>query len=261
MKAGAVKLISNGVLGDLTVGGEALGVDSMIKANDFVISATDGTKNLVQNKDYTLKNGGVIFSKTYLASFGGERTVKVNIGYRIHTFKATGTMKGDWKKVEGQWKYQYVDETYAKSKWEEIDGNWYYFDEDGIMESDTYRGGYYIAKNGAWDGKAKAAGWKRDSKGWWYSLGGGAYLKNCWKMIDGKWYYFDKSGYMASNEFVKGYWVSSNGTQTDPVICKWHKNSKGWWYGASDGWYAKSRSYRIDGKTYSFNKAGYCTNP
>ena len=261
VKAGAVKLISNGVLGDLTVGGEAKGVDSMIKADDFVISATDGTKNLVQNKDFTLKDGGVTFSEAYLASFGGERTVKLNIGYRIHSFKATGTMKGVWKKVSGQWKYQYVDKTFAKSTWEEIGGKWYYFDKNGIMESNAYRGGYYLTKSGAWDGKAVVSGWTKDSDGWWFRLTGGSYLKNTWKKINGKWYYFNKSGYMASNEFVKGYWVRSDGAQTDPVIYKWHKDSKGWWYGKSGGWYAKSKSYRIDGKTYSFNKAGYCTNP
>ena len=47
------------------------------------------------------KEGGVTFSEAYLASLGGERTVKLNIGYRIHTFKAAGTMKGVWKKVSG----------------------------------------------------------------------------------------------------------------------------------------------------------------
>ena len=57
--------------------------------------------------------------------------MKVNIGYRIHTFKATGTMKGDWKKVDGQWKYQYVDETYAKSRSYRIDGKTYSFNKAG----------------------------------------------------------------------------------------------------------------------------------
>ena len=63
--AGSVKLISNGILGDLTAGGDAVGVNSMIKADDYVISVTDGTKSLVQNKDYTLKDGWYAKSRSY----------------------------------------------------------------------------------------------------------------------------------------------------------------------------------------------------
>ena len=79
-----------------------------------------------------------------------------------------------------------------------------------------------------------------------------------WAKIDGKWYYFDKDGLMAENEFVKGYWIDKNGACTDTVKYGWHRTSKGWWYGAVGGWYAKSRTYTIDGVSCTFDKRGYC---
>ena len=84
-----------------------------------------------------------------------------------------------------------------------------------------------------------------------------ALKKDGWKMINGRWYYFRKSGYAAQNEFVKGRWIGSNCAWADPVKYSWHKTAQGWWYGASGGWYAKNKTYVIDGKSYSFDKLGY----
>ena len=91
---------------------------------------------------------------------------------------------------------------YAKNQWQKIDGKWYFFDKEGYMETNAYRQGYYLNAKGVWDGKAKVAGWKQDSKGWYYSLGGKNFLKNCWKKIDGKWYYFKANGYAAQKRIV-----------------------------------------------------------
>ncbi len=170
--------------------------------------------------------------------------------------KATG-----WKQDSKGWRYSLGGKNYLKNGWKKIDGKWYFFDKEGLMEANAYRQGYYFTANGAWDGKAKAAGWKQDSKGWWYSLGGKNYLKNGWKKIDGKWYYFKANGYIAVNEFVQGWWLDRNGVQSDPVKYSWHKTGKGWWYGAAGGWYAKGKAYTIDGVSYKFDKNGYCTNP
>ena len=62
---------------------------------------------------------------------------------------------------------------------------------------------------------------------------------------------------MVTIEFVQGWWVGRNGVQSDPVKYGWHKSGSKWWYGVKDGWYAKSKSYIIDGKTYAFDKDGY----
>ena len=34
-----------------------------------------------------------------------------------------------------------------------------------------------------------SAQWKSNSTGWWYAEGN-SYAKNCWRLIDGKWYYY-----------------------------------------------------------------------
>ena len=109
--------------------------------------------------------------------------------------------------------------------------------------------------------RIKPTGWKQNKTGWWYSLEGRSYLFDTWKKVDGRWYYFKADGYAAANEFVRGWWCNSNCVQNDPVKYSWHKNSRGWWYGVTGGWYAKNATYIIDGVAYTFDKDGYCTNP
>ena len=164
---------------------------------------------------------------------------------------------GKWHKNSKGWWFGDNLGWYAKNQWQKIDGKWYFFDKEGYMEANAYRQGYYLKANGAWDGKAKVAGWKQDSKGWWYSLGSSDVLKNGWKKIDGNWYYFKATGYIAINEFVQGWWLNKAGAWKDPVQCSWHKAGSKWWYGTKDGWYAKGKSYTIDGKKYTFDKKGY----
>ena len=171
--------------------------------------------------------------------------------------KPSNKTVGSWhENKKGKW-YGDTSGWYAKNQWQKIDGKWYFFDKEGYMEKNSYRQGYYLTANGVWDGKAKVAGWKQDSKGWWYSLGGSNFLKNGWKKINGNWYYFKAKGYIAISEFVQGWWVNKTGAWKDPVHYSWHKSGNRWWYGVKDGWYAKSKSYTINGKKYTFDKKGY----
>ncbi len=174
---------------------------------------------------------------------------------------STHPYKAEWKTVTGGKRYVDSKGNYLKSRWATIDGKKYYFNEKGYMEANAYRSGYYLTKSGARSDKGKAS-WKKNSKGWWYQLADRSYLKKCWMMIDGKWYYFKADGYAAQNEWVKGYyWLGSNCAWTYQPKGSWNKDSKGWWFGDTSGWYAKSKAYIIAGKSYSFNKSGYCTNP
>jgi hypothetical protein len=118
-----------------------------------------------------------------------------------------------------------------------VDGKWY--NKDG---SQTY---------------SATGSWKKNNKGIWYEDTKGWYPRNRWQKIDGKWYYFKSSGYAAVNEFVQGWWVGSNGAWNDPVHYSWHKSGGKWWYGVIGGWYAKNKTYTIDGKTYTFDSHGY----
>ena len=149
-----------------------------------------------------------------------------------------------------------VTVTNPKNRWVRIDGLWYYYDKNGNREKDAYRKGYYLTDTGEWDEKPAAAGWKQDKKGWWYSVSG-SYVRSTWNKIDGVWYYFKASGYLAQNEFVNGWWLGKNYVWSYPYRAKWHRNSRGWWYGDESGWYAKNASYVIDGVKYTFDAKGY----
>ena len=103
-----------------------------------------------------------------------------------------------------------------------------------------------------------STGWKHNDIGWWYVTNkSGSYYKNTWQKINGKWYYFKKDGYMASAEYWGGYWVNPNGSWTYVPKATWKKNPTGWWYGDTAGWFAKGRTYEINGVKYHFNSRGY----
>ena len=117
--------------------------------------------------------------------------------------------------------------------------------------------------NGLWynaDGTQDYPGilsWKCNSTGWWVEDTLGWYPVSQWQKIDGLWYYFDASGYMASSEWVDGYWLSSDGAWDYPETGSWSSDKNGWWYGDTSGWYASSRWQKIDGYWYYFNNSGY----
>ena len=166
-----------------------------------------------------------------------------------------------WKKYSKGWRYEMPDESYPQNAWMKIDGKWYFFDEDGYMEENAYREGYYLKKNGAWDGVNKKAGWRKTSTGWWYSLPDGSWLAKTWKKIDGKWYYFHADGYIAECEYVDGYYIGKDGAWDGSKKASWKQDSNGWYYSDTSGWYAKNRTLVIDGKSYTFDAKGYCVNP
>ncbi|MCR4838053.1 MAG: hypothetical protein K5897_03835 [Eubacterium sp.] len=90
-----------------------------------------------------------------------------------------------------------IHEFYGDCSSEWVSGRW--FDKKGIMEKDAYRSGYYLQKNGAWDGKGKVSGWIQDEEGWYFALNkSSSYLKNIWKKINGSWYR-KKNGWYAKN--------------------------------------------------------------
>lgn len=166
-----------------------------------------------------------------------------------------------WKKYSSGWRYEMPDDSYPQNEWMKIDGKWYFFDKDGYMEENAYREGYYLKKNGAWDGVNKKAGWRKTSTGWWYSLPDGSWLAKTWKKINGKWYYFHADGYIAECEYVDGYYIGKDGAWDGSRKASWKQDSNGWYYGDASGWYAKNRTLVIDGKSYSFDAKGYCVNP
>ena len=114
---------------------------------------------------------------------------------------------GTWKLSSGRWWYEYSNGSYAHSEY--IDGYW--LDGSGWYDS-------------AWNGS-----WKSDSRGWWFQSGSW-YPTAEWLKIDGEWYYFKASGYMACNEWVGNYYLKSSGAMAkNEWIGEYYVGSDGAW--------------------------------
>lgn len=59
---------------------------------------------------------------------------------------------------------------------------------------------------------AFAGTWVNDGMNWWYRYEDGNYPQGKWEQINGIWYYFYESGYMASDTYTPdGYYVNADG--------------------------------------------------
>jgi len=115
-----------------------------------------------------------------------------------------------WKKNFTGWWVEDTTGWYPINQWQKIDGVWYYFDSYGYMASNEWYNGYWFNEDGSWNPKYKMT-WKCNSKGWWIEDKTGWWPSNQWQKIDGKWYYFNASGYMVTNTRIDGYWLGADG--------------------------------------------------
>ena len=99
--------------------------------------------------------------------------------------------------------------------------------------------------------------WKCDSNGWWIENKNGTYVQNQWIKISGVWYYFKTDGYMASSEWIDGYWIGADGSWTYEGYGQWMESPNGWYFVDSSNWYPQSKWQKIDGNWYYFDAEGY----
>ena len=116
----------------------------------------------------------------------------------------------EWKCNSTGWWVEDSSGWYPVSQWQKIDGKWYYFLDSGYMDYSEYRDGYWLGADGSVvDGYQGE--WKSDSKGWWFEDTSGWYPQSQWLWINGKCYYFESDGYLATSQYVDGYWVGADG--------------------------------------------------
>ena len=116
--------------------------------------------------------------------------------------------------------------------------------------------------------------WVTDGYRWAWQCNNGAYLRNGWYLIDGRYYYFDGNGYMSSG-WVRGrdswYYLGNDGA----MQTGWVKSDGRWYYLGNDGamqtgwakiggrWYylgsdgaMYSGTHTIEGRSYEFSDSG-----
>ena len=136
--------------------------------------------------------------------------------------------------------------------WVQSGSNWYHFQNNG----------------------KRTLGFKKVGKHMYYfNTSTGLMLKNSWKKINGKHYFFESSGRMARSKWVQGvYYVNQNGVrQVNKWIGKyfvgnngkWIKNFNGGWRKIGSKWYYYAKNGRKQtgwlshkNKRYYLNKNG-----
>ena len=86
--------------------------------------------------------------------------------------------------------------------------------------------------------EAPKKGWQQDDKGYWYARANGSYPKSEFEYIEENksWFYFDGSGYMYSDKWLKHtdgkwYWFDKDGY----MATSWKKVADKWYYFNRDG--------------------------
>ena len=138
-----------------------------------------------------------------------------------------------WSKLQDKWYYANAYGKISQQKWDKIGGVWYYFDQDGVMLSNTIFDGYLFTNSGAMAENS----WVKQDGQWYYALSSGKVIKNKWDKISGTWYYFNKDATMASNQWQGSYYLKASGAMAEK---EWifDKNYDSWFYLKSGGAYA-----------------------
>ena len=173
----------------------------------------------IQGKWYYFNKDGIMLSDTI---FDG------------YILTSSGAMvDSGWSKLQDKWYYANAYGKISQQKWDKIGGVWYYFDQDGVMLSNTIFDGYLFTNSGAMAENS----WVKQDGQWYYSLSSGKVIKNKWDKISGTWYYFNKDATMASNQWQGSYYLKASGAMAEK---EWifDKNYDSWFYLKSGGAYA-----------------------
>ena len=202
--------------------------------------AMDGTWKLA--KDGRIATGWQTWDKNlyYLNSNGSMKANEAfTDGGKLYFFRSWGgAYKNCWYTSGGKKYYLHDNSAAYQNEWLKADGKWYYFQSDSTMATDTWIDNYYVDASGVWiPSKEKPTDkWITSGNRKWYRHADGSYTKNDWEVIDGKYYRFDKDGWM-----VTGWQKIGN-------VTYYMDKTTGERYG--EGW------HWIDGNCYYMNANG-----
>ena len=155
--------------------------------------------------------------------------------------------KEGWQKENNQWRY--YEDNQPVSNWKKIAGVWYYFNQDGIMLSNTIFNDYLLNNSGA----LAESSWVKIDNQWYYSTEDGKVTRNNWKKIAGVWYRFNENGIMISNAVYDDYLFKASGVLAEN---SWVKIGDKWYYGNQEGKINRDKWAKIDGQWYRFDESG-----
>ena len=155
--------------------------------------------------------------------------------------------KEGWQKENNQWRY--YENNQPVSNWKKIAGVWYYFNQDGIMLSNTIFNDYLLNNSGA----LTESSWVKIDNQWYYATEDGKVTRNNWKKIAGVWYRFDENGIMISNAIYDDYLFKASGAIAEN---SWVKIGDKWYYGDQEGKINRDKWAKIDGQWYRFDESG-----
>ncbi|EIF38945.1 MULTISPECIES: glucosaminidase domain-containing protein [unclassified Streptococcus] len=155
--------------------------------------------------------------------------------------------KEGWQKENNQWRY--YEDNQPVSNWKKIAGVWYYFNQDGIMLSNTIFNDYLLNNSGA----LAESSWVKIDNQWYYATEDGKVTRNNWKKIAGVWYRFDENGIMISNAVYDDYLFKASGVLAEN---SWVKIGDKWYYGDQEGKINRDKWAKIDGQWYRFDESG-----
>ena len=155
--------------------------------------------------------------------------------------------KEGWQKENNQWRY--YEDNQPVSNWKKIAGVWYYFNQDGIMLSNTIFNDYLLNNSGA----LAESSWVKIDNQWYYATEDGKVTRNNWKKIAGIWYRFDENGIMISNAVYDNYLFKASGVLAEN---SWVKIGDKWYYGNQEGKIIRNKWEKINGSWYRFDESG-----
>jgi uncharacterized repeat protein (TIGR02543 family) len=219
---------------DLTINNDIVFMASWTSIDYNITYILNGGTNNIYNINSTTKKAvsfydpiqiGYTFEGWYLSkSFAGDKVTSLVVDKDItlyakwsknastlFVFKNSEKDKINVTKSEND-SVAAPEKTYdiRKNKWVFENNKWYYYDNNGIRETDCYRDGCWLNSDGSWDPTYSAGKWLCNITGWWYE-DSSWYPVSQWIKIDGNWYYFDSSGYMVSNTWVGNYYLTQSG--------------------------------------------------
>ena len=149
-------------------------------------------------------------------------------------------------------KYFGADGKAVKNQWVQFGDKWRYYDDGGNYLSGDYN--YINGQKYAFDDDGYSlSGWQESYGDWYYLSDKGMYLSDQW--VDGGQYYVGSDGRMLTNTWIDdSNYVGADGKKT---VNTWEQVDGKDKYKLGDGTYASQRMVLYNGKYYAVDYDGY----